>query len=302
MKIKHKTQRSINAFVFVAPWLLGFLIFFLIPLVQTVIFSFSTVNVGERGGYFLDFVGSGNYVQLFTEEVTTQGQQIVRMLTDVTVSVLVNTPITVVFSLFLALLVNKKFKGRGVVRTIFFLPIILGLDVVVNLLAITTGMGDATAGGSNVFAGFSIGNFIMRYTNLPVRLIDDIMEIVNSILLWVSQTGVQTMVYLAALQSIAPSFYEVADMEGATAYEKFWKVTIPSIKNITFFIIVYTIVTLFLRSVIAEEVYNYAFASSKIGIGSALSVVYIFNVLIVLIVVFIAFGRREKPQRVQKSY
>lgn len=301
MKIKYKTQRSIHAFMFVLPWVLGFLFFFLIPLLQTFVFSFNTVNVGERGGYVLGSNGFGNYLQLFTEEVTTQGQQIIRMLTDVTMSVLVNTPITVVFSLFMALLINKEFKGRGLVRTIFFLPIILGLDVVVNLLAITTGMTDAGGGGSSVFAGFSIANFILRYTNLPINMISGIMEIVDSILLWVSQTGVQTLVYLAALQSISPSFYEVADMEGATAYEKFWKVTIPSIKNITFFIIIYTIVTLFLRSTIAEEVYYYAFTSSKIGIGSALSVVYILNVLLVLVVVFAVFGRREKTQNAKKS-
>ncbi len=294
LRIKYKTQRQLNAFLFVLPWVIGFLFFFLIPLLQTLVFSFNTVGVADKGGYVLENVGTANYIQLFTEEVTTQGQQIIRMLMDVTGGVFINTPITVIFSLFLALLVNKKFRGRGVVRTIFFLPIILGLDVVVNLLAITTGMGASDVGSSNVFAGFSIASFIVRYTGLPVNMIDGIMNVVNSILVWVSQTGVQTLVYLAALQSISPSFYEVADIEGATAYEKFWKVTIPSIKNITFFIIVYTVVTLFLRSSIAEEVYYYAFTTSKIGIGSALSVVYIFNVLIVLLFVFIVFGRREK--------
>lgn len=299
LKMKYSTRRQLNAFTFVLPWVIGFVLFFLMPLVQTVIFSFNTVGVADKGGYVLNHVGTTNYIQLFTVEVTTQGQQIVRMLTDVTAGVLVNTPITVIFSLFLALLVNKKFKGRGLVRTIFFLPIILGLDVLVDLLAITTGMGASEVGNSNVFAGFSIANFIVTYTGIPMRMINNIMEIINSILLWVSQTGVQTLVYLAALQSISPSFYEVADIEGATAYEKFWKVTIPSIKNITFFIIVYTIVTLFLKSSIAQEVYYYAFTTSKIGIGSALSIVYIFNVLIVLVAVFILFGRKEKTVNVK---
>ena len=92
----------------------------------------------------------------------------------------------------------------------------------------------------------------------------------------------QTLVYLTALQSISPSMYEVAKMEGATAYETFWKVTIPSIMHITLFVIVYTIVQLFIASPVAEEGYAFAFKQNKIGISSALSVVYIFNVLIVL--------------------
>ena len=103
----------------------------------------------------------------------------------------------------------------------------------------------------------------------------------------VSRSGVQTLVFLAALQSISPSMYEVAKIEGATAYETFWKVTIPSIMHIVMFVVIYTIIDLFLTSQIAQEAYAFAFEQNKIGVGSALSVVYIFNVLIVLGIVLL---------------
>ena len=92
----------------------------------------------------------------------------------------------------------------------------------------------------------------------------------------------QTLIYLAGLQSISPSLYEVAKIEGATSYESFWKVTLPLIGNITMFVVVYTIVDIFLDSSIASEVYRFAFTKSRIGIASALSVVYMLNVLLVL--------------------
>ena len=97
----------------------------------------------------------------------------------------------------------------------------------------------------------------------------------------------QTLVFLAALQSISPSMYEVAKIEGDTGYETFWKVTIPSILHIVVFVVIYTIVDVFLTSQIAQEAYAFAFEQNKIGIGSALSVVYIFNVLIVLGIVLL---------------
>ena len=97
----------------------------------------------------------------------------------------------------------------------------------------------------------------------------------------------QTLVFLAALQSISPSMYEVAKIEGATGYETFWKVTIPSIMHIVVFVLIYTIVDVFLTSQIAQEAYAFAFEQNKIGVGSALSVVYIINVLLVLGVVLL---------------
>ena len=223
-----------------------------------------------------------NYINLFQTEVTTGNEPMLRLFTEENSTMLLSLPLIVVFSLFMALLANQKFKGRAVVRLLFFLPIILGLDVVMDMLTITTGSSAGLDTGSNLLAGSYVTIFLVRTLNVPMRVLYPIMTYVENIFQLISQAGVQTLVYLTALQSISPSLYEVAKMEGATAYETFWKVTIPSIMNITFFVVIYTIVDLFLKSSIAEEAYAFAFTQGKIGVGSALSVIYIFNVILVL--------------------
>ena len=281
IRISYAAQRRLLGFTFLIPFLLGFLMFFALPLVNTVIYSFNHITVDEVGAMKLDPVGVQNYIDLFTVEVSTQSQQILRVLVDENTNVLVNMPLITLFSLFLALLANRKFRGRALVRMIFFLPIILGLEVVTDMLTVTTGS-DWVAAGGGLFSQSLVARLLIRYTAIPATYLNPLIAFVESIFSIISRSGVQTLVFLAALQSISPSMYEVAKIEGATAYETFWKVTIPSILHILLFVVIYTIVDLFLASQIAQEAYSFAFEKNKIGIGSALSVVYILNVLLVL--------------------
>ncbi|MBR4502713.1 MAG: sugar ABC transporter permease [Clostridia bacterium] len=280
-RIGYSTQRKLLGFTFLIPFLLGFLMFFALPLVNTIIYSFHFITVDDLGAMKLDPVGVKNYIDLFTVEVSTRSQQILRVLVDENTNMLVNMPLITLFSLFLALLANRQFKGRAVVRMIFFLPIILGLDVVTEMLTVTTGS-DWVAAGGGLFAQSLVARLLIRYTSIPPMYLNPLIEFVENIFSIISRSGVQTLVFLAALQSISPSMYEVAKIEGATAYETFWKVTIPSILHILLFVVIYTVVDLFLTSQIAQEAYSFAFEKNKIGIGSALSVVYILNVLLVL--------------------
>ena len=280
-RIGYQTQRRLLGFTFLIPFLLGFLMFFALPLVNTVVYSFNHITVDDVGAMKLDPVGVQNYIDLFTTEVSTRSQQILRVLVDENSNMLVNLPLITLLSLFLALLANRKFKGRAIVRMIFFLPIILGLEVVTDMLTVTTGSDWVQAGGG-LFAQSLVARLLVRYTSIPTTYLRQLIAFVEDIFSIISRSGVQTLVFLAALQSISPSMYEVAKIEGATAYETFWKVTIPSILHILLFVVVYTIVDLFLTSQIAAEAYSFAFEKNKIGIGSALSVVYIFNVLLIL--------------------
>ena len=281
VRIAYSTQRKLLGFTFLIPFLLGFLMFFALPLVNTIIYSFHFITVDDLGAMKLDPVGVQNYIDLFTVEVSTKSQQILRVLVDENTNMLVNMPLITLFSLFLALLANRQFKGRSIVRMIFFLPIILGLDVVTDMLTVTTGS-DWVAAGGGLFSQSLVARLLIRYTSIPTMYLTPIIEFVENIFSIISRSGVQTLVFLAALQSISPSMYEVAKIEGATAYETFWKVTIPSILHILVFVVIYTIVDLFLTSQIAQEAYSFAFEKNKIGIGSALSVVYILNVMLVL--------------------
>lgn len=280
-KLSYRTMWKIHGIVFVSPFLIGFLAFFLIPLFNTIYYSLNEVGVGDKGGMTFTWSGFQNYVDLFQTEVTTTNQTLLRLFTEENTNLLISLPLIVIFSLFMALLANQKFKGRAVVRLLFFLPIILGIEVVMEMLTMTTGTAELDS-GSGLLTGSYVTVFLVQILNVPRQVLYPIMNYVENIFDLISQTGVQTLVYLTALQSISPSQYEVAKMEGATTYETFWKVTIPSIMHITFFVVIYTIVDLFLKSPIAEEAYAFAFKQGKIGVGSALSVVYIFNVIMVL--------------------
>lgn len=294
-KMKYRTKRKLNGFLYTLPWLIGFVTFFAIPIINTIIYSFSNVGVKESGGMSLSPAGIQNYISLFTEQVTVNGSKMfTQLFADENMNLLINAPIIVIFSLFLAILANIQFKGRGFVRVIFFLPIVLGLDVIVEMITITTG-GDLTAIRSGgIFSDGMAAHLLLTYTSLSKDVIFTITGFVDNIFNLVSQAGVQTLIYLAGLQSISPSLYEVAKIEGATTYETFWKVTIPLIANMTIFVVIYTIVEIFLASPIAEEVYAFAFQKSKIGVASALSVVYMLNVLLILFLVLLVSRKAVK--------
>lgn len=291
--MKFQTTQKINGYVFLLPWIIGFLLFFLMPMVNTIIYSFNIVGVAEQGGMEMTYTGISNYIDLFQKELSTANQQFTRVFAEENSNIVMNTPLIVVFSLFSALLVNANYKGRDVVRVIFFLPIVLGISIVTTL--VTTTGGDVT--GVTAVATEESG-FIMRlltsYSFLPKDVIAFIMGVVADISSIISKAGVQTLLYLAALQGISPSLYEVAKIEGATTYEVFWKVTFPIVGSITLFNFVYTFVDLFLDSTIAQEVYAFAFQKNNIGVGSALSVVYMFDVLAILVVMVLILTKVVK--------
>lgn len=281
-QLKYETKRKFHGFVFILPWLIGFIMFFAVPLVNTVVYSFNEVSVREQGGMNLEYSGIQNYIDLFQTEVTTANEQVLRLLVEENQQMIINVPLIVIFSLFLALIINAKFPGRGAVRVIFFLPIILGLDIVMSMMQLDTGMMGQAVATTSAFADASIAESILKFTGLPAEAIVFIKDIINNIFTLITQSGVQTLILLAGLQSITPSMYEVAKIEGATSYETFWKVTIPAIANIIFFASIYTLIDVFLRSPITKEIHQFAFLKSKIGVGSALSVIFILNAVVLL--------------------
>lgn len=292
--ITHATSRKLNALLFLLPWLIGFTIFFLIPLWNTILYSFNSVEVGETGGIELKFIGIQNYVDLFRTEVSTQKQQFARVFVDENVNILINTPVITVFSLFLAIIANINFKGRGIVRVIFFLPVILGVKVVIDLLTISTGGDIIDAALSNTLNDSVFMSTFISHTFLPMNVTKFMMSVINNISSLILQAGVQTLVFLAGLQSINPSIYEVAKIEGANSYEVFWKITLPMLSRITLFVVIYTFVDLFLKSSITTEIYQFAFRRNNIGVGSALSVVYMVNTLLDLAIFMLAMRTMTK--------
>jgi len=293
-RLSYKNMRKIHGIIFVLPWVIGFLLFFITPLTSTIMYSFHKVGVADSGGMALEYVGLDNYISLFREKVSSRSEQFLRIFTDENIAIFINTPVIVVFSLFCAILVNAKYKGQGIARVVFFLPIVLGLKVVTDLTMVTTG-GDITdAAVNNSVDNQGMLEFLMTYTFLPTRVSIFVYDLANNIFSLITQTGVQTLIFLAGLQSINKSLYEVARIEGANSYEVFWKITLPLLSNVTLFALVYTFVDMFLKSSISSEIYYFAFNRNDIGTGSALSVVYLVNVLIDLLVLMFIMNKVVK--------
>lgn len=279
-------KRAVTGFVFITPWLIGFLWFYAKGFIQAVRFSLSNMTMQETGGYVLDFVGLDNYKYIFLQHAS-YNQTLVSSIGNM----LIDVPLIIFFSLFIAILLNSKFKGRTLMRAILFLPIIMNSGAISASIELAQ---QAVSGGvaavsteAAVSGGINIEYLLGMLTDLgfPVALTDYIVAAVGRIFDIVQASGVQIIIFIAALQSVPGSLYEVSKIEGATAYETFWKVTFPMVSPLIVTNVVYTIVDGFMNSEIVDMAYDMAFTSFNWSISVAMSLVSSFVVCILLAVV-----------------
>lgn len=227
--------------LFVLPWVIGVIVFFLVPLVQSFLFSFQSVEL-QPGQIITKNVGLKNIEYIFTQD-----PDFLPKLTGSLAQILYQVPVVVISSLLLALLINQKFRGRTFVRAVVFLPFIMATGVVMQMLK-----QDVFA--SSLQMGQSPNNYMMQSAGLDEVLkglswSDSIVEALTDIsstifdMLWL--TGLQVILFLAGLQTISPSLYEAASIEGATAWEELWKITIPMLSPIILVNIIYTLIDTF---------------------------------------------------------
>ena len=281
------TKRSITGYVFILPWLVGFLIFYLRSLIMTANFSLSEISVAVGGGYDSKFVGLQNYLYAFRAHGSFK-----QVLTTSIGNMLVDVPLITFFSLLMAMLLNKKFKGRTLVRAIFFLPVIMNsaaitaaIDMSRQMLA--GGLSASSAEMASAASGVNMMYYVEMFSSLglPSGILDYIVAAVARINDIISASGVQIIIFIAALQSIPGSMYEVAKIEGATAYETFWKVTFPMVMPHIITNVVYTVVDNFANSAIVEMAYDTAFTEVNYGLSSAMSLVSTAIVCLILVIV-----------------
>ncbi len=289
MKRKRMTlrqKRAVIGLLFVSPWLLGFLVYYLRSLILTTQFSFSKITIAETGGYKADFIGLDNYTFALTKHGTFN-QVLVNSIQDI----LIDVPFIIFFSLFIAILLNSKFKGRAMVRAIFFLPILLGSGAVLESLQIATenvqGGGGAMMADFVQPAGVNVGYFMDLFLELglPDKTAGYIVGLVGRIFDIVRASSVQIIIFIAALQSVSPSLYEVSKIEGATGYETFWKVTFPMVSPLILTNVVYTIVDSFVNSEVVDMAYYAAFTNYDYGLSSAMSMLSTLIICTILLVV-----------------
>ena len=284
-------KRSLMGYLFILPWLVGFILFYVRSLFLTGQFAFSNMTVDTiHGGYTLEWVGLDNFIYAFRVHGSFK-----QVLTESVMGMLVDVPLIIFFSLFMAMLLNRKFKGRAVVRAIFFLPVILNsgaitaaMDLAAQMMSggIATQTAEVTATAGTTIA-FDIDYLIDMFMSLglPATIMDYIVEAVARINDIISASGVQIIIFIAALQSIPGSMYEVAKIEGATGYETFWKVTFPMVMPHIITNVVYTIVDSFTESDVVDLAYTVAFDQFNYGLSSVFSLVSTVVTCVILVLV-----------------
>jgi ABC-type sugar transport system permease subunit len=290
----YRKQKRIFGILFIIPWAIGLIIFFMKPLSTTIWWSLNDMSPLQGGGFDSIFAGFTNYKDLFTSE-TLSGTTVLEILTKSVMDITINLPTILIFSLFIAVLLNTKFKGHQVVKAIFFIPVIYNMTVINNTLSGTFGQllsGDSDT-GFQLSTAFS--SFLMQI-GVGNGLVDFLMQAVDRIFIIINKSGIQIILFIAALQSIPNHLYESAKVEGATKYEMFWKITFPMVSPMIMTALVYTIVDSFntsdIMNFLTVNSQGTTMATNQPGMYSAISIVYF--LINVLIIAFAFLALRKK--------
>ncbi|WEK54749.1 MAG: sugar ABC transporter permease [Candidatus Cohnella colombiensis] len=298
MKTSKRTfeqKKAQTGMVFLIPWVLGFLFFFAVPIYNSILYSFNELKASDTG-YSLTFKGLANYNKaLFVDA------NFVRDLTSVISQTVINVPLIIIFSLFVAVLLNQKFFGRAFARAIFFLPVILASGIAISISNAGFMQQIMQASMANTDPTGASASGLLESIELRVMLLD--LGVSESIVAYlsgavdriyeiISQSGVQILIFLAGLQSISPSLYEASKIEGATGYEAFWKITFPMVSPLILTNLIYSIIDSFMNNKITQTVDTTAFKNLDFGLSSAMSWIYFTLIAIILVISTFIVSRR----------
>ncbi len=273
-------------YVFVMPIIIGIILIFLPLLVQSFLFSINNIKIISQG-FELEHVGLEHYNRAVAIDPNFR-----RMLIDSVTRMLIDVPVIVIFSFFMANVLNQKFRGRIVARVIFFLPVILATGIIASVES-SDMLLNLYRGGGGLDTGVSSN--IFRYNELRQILLDSqfnqsvisiIIGAIDGLYNIITSSGVQMLIFLAGLQSLPSSVFEAAKVEGATGWECFWKITFPMISPLILVSIIYTIIHSFTsaNNGLINHIRNVSALSNQYGLASAMSWIYFAVVAIVLLI------------------
>ena len=280
-------QRRIG-YVFVAPLIVGMLAFVAFPVIQSLFFSFSKLNV-VASGYRLDFLGIENYRYIFAVDPDFR-TMVLGSLRDM----LINVPVVILFSFFVASLLNQKFHGRSLVRAILFLPVIIASGVVESVdkadaFSSLLSSGAQTAGASAVGEQLSEKLIVyLQQLNISPQITNFIIDTVSRVYDIAIMSAVPIIIFLAGLQSVSPSLFEASYIEGATKWEVFWKISLPMVSPLILVSVIYCIIDSFtnVSNPVISRIHSSAYDSLNFGLSSAMAWSYMLIILAVLGIVY----------------
>lgn len=236
-KLSYEKKKSYYGYLFISIWAIGFILLFLLPFISSVRYSLSDVSI-QQGYVGMENVGFKNYIELFTKNT-----EFLPAFTGTLSSVAVSAPLILVLSIFIAVILNQKFKSRTFFRAIFFLPVIISGGIAIDIINGNYFLSLISSGAraDSMFQSQTITSALLS-AGIPQTAVDYIQNAVESLfgLLW--NSGIQILIFLAGLQSIPHALYEVADVEGSNSWTTFWKITVPMLAPMLVVNIFYTVV------------------------------------------------------------
>lgn len=289
MKLRLNTKRELNGWIFVAPFVIGFILFFLYPLYQSILFSFSELEI-TPGGFKLHPVGWQNYYKLLFENVKFR-----QVFVNTMIQTLSDLPLILIFSFFAANLLNQQFRGRFLARVIFFLPVIITAGILYKLETtdVVSELYMGSSSGEPVSSAKAVIDLLMNL-KLPEQLVQYIVSAVQMIPDIINASAIPILIFLAGLQGIPSSLYECARIEGATGWESFWKITFPLISPLFLTNIVYIVVDSFTKpgNRLVELINVTTWSRGNYGISVAMTWMYFGVIALILVLVFSLLARR----------
>ena len=288
---KKKKLASLNArkaragWWFVAPFIVGFVLIYLPILIESITYTFCEVTALGNGAFDTQFVGFDNY----KEALLTDADFVPTLLSGLQ-SLALNIPMIVIFSLFMAVILNQKMVGRTFFRAAFFIPVVLSVGILEDLDpnfdpgadGISDGSGDNTTDGL-----VSALDLEALFQNMKIgeQLVDIVVSAINNVENIINRSGVQFLIFLTGLQSISPAIYESCQIDGATSWETFWKITLPMISPMILVNAVYTVIDSF---TVNNRVMDYVLAWSADpvdGVSAAMAWIYVLLVVAIIAIV-----------------
>lgn len=290
-QLNNRQRESLTGYAFISIWLIGFVFLTMIPLIESLIYSFNRITIVGGEGIRLTLVGFANYINIFTTDLTFLSR-----LQDFVLEMILFVPVMNIIAIMIAIILNRQFKFRGFFRAIFFLPVIITSGPVIAEL-LRQGAGTIPSISESGFLDI-LANLLPDFLNAPLQ------SLFSQIIFMLWFSGVQVVLYLAGLQKLDQSMYEAAQIDGANIWESFWKITLPSLKPMIVVSSIYTIVTLatFANNPVILWISNVMFNPNfGYGYAAALAWVYFLVIALMLLVTTRLVSPKEASYRIVKE-
>ncbi|MEG6612629.1 sugar ABC transporter permease [Pseudoclostridium thermosuccinogenes] len=279
-----KQRNALAGYIFFSPWIIGFFAFTFYPVIYSLILSVNAVQI-KTGGIAMTWKGL-----TFYHEAVNIDTSFKIALGDTVMFIACATPLVLVFSLIVALLLNGKYPLRTFLRAVFFLPVIIMSGPVISEL-----LNKYTADFTN-----SDPKILLFLYGLPSFIQKPVLYALSNLVLILWFSGTQILIFLAGLQKIGRDIYEAAEIDGANSWEKFWKITLPFIKPMAMINAIYTIVEIanFANNEVNKKISGHLFEVNRpYSFSAAMSWIYFITILLILLVVYVIFSYLERRER-----